>query len=137
MSTLTPSELLNQLIANANAAKAKAEADTLAARIKLELEQAETKKLADALVLAKQFVPVYSASVDRITELEMAVVSAKAKADAESLVINQVKDNFVTAQSLLNSFDAAKKVQEDNLVVKDELDFLSNFLIKQMTDRGL
>lgn len=137
MSTLTPSDLLNQLINNANAAKAKVDADALAAQAKLEAEQNEAKKLADALILASAFEPVHKASIDRLVELEKASIIAKAKADAESFVIEQVKDNFASAQNLLNSFDAAKKVQEEHLVVKDQLDFLSNFLVQQMAERGL
>jgi hypothetical protein len=137
MSTLTPAALLDQLIANANSAKAKAEADAIAAQAKIDAEQAEAKKLADALSLASNFEPVYKASTDRLTELEKAANEAKAKADAESFIIEQVKTNFASAQNLLNSFDAAKKVQEDNLIVKDQLDFLSNFLVQQMTERGL
>ncbi len=135
--TLTPAALLDQLIANANAVKAKAEADTLAAQAEQEAKEAEAKKLADALALADQFKAVHVASTDRLVELEKAVTSAKAKADAESFVIEQVKTNFASAQNLLNSFDAAKKVQEDNLIVKDQLDFLSNFLVQQMAERGL
>jgi hypothetical protein len=137
MSTLTPADLLNQLINNANAAKAKAEADALAAQAEQEAKDAEAKKLADALCLASSFEPLHKASVDRLVELEKAATSAEAKADAESFVIEQVKNNFASAQNLLNSFDAAKKLQEDNLVVKDQLDFLSNFLVQQMTERGL
>lgn len=135
MSTLTPAALLDQLIANANVAKAKA--DAIAAQAEQEAKNAEAKKLADALLLADQFKAVHTASVDRLVELEKAATTAKAKADAESFVIEQVKNNFASAQNLLNSFDAAKKVQEDNLVVKDQLDFLSDFLVQQMSERGL
>lgn len=137
MSTLTPAALLDQLIANANAAKAKVEADALAAKAKQEAKDAEAKKLTDALSLASSFEPLHKASADRLVELEKAATIAQAKADAESFVIEQVKDNFASAQNLLNNFDAAKKVQEDNLVVKDQLDFLSNFLVQQMKERGL
>lgn len=138
MSTsLTSAALLDQLIANANAAKAKAEADALAAQAKQEAKDAEAKKLADALSLASSFEPLHKASADRLVELERAATTAKAKADAESFVIEHVKNNFASAQNLLNSFDAAKKVQEDNLIVKDQLDFLSNFLVQQMSERGL
>jgi hypothetical protein len=137
MSLLTPADLLNQPIANANAAKAKAEADVLVAQAEQEAKDVEAKKLADALSLASSFEPLHKASADRLVELEKAATTAKAKTDAESFIIEQVKTNFASAQNLLNSFDAAKKVQEDNLVVKDQLDFLSNFLVQQMTERGL
>ena len=137
MSTLTSADLLNQLINNANAAKAKAEADTLAAQAEQEAKNEEAKKLADSLSVASSFEPLHKASVDRLVELEKAATTAKAKADAESFIIEQVKSNFASAQNLLNSFDAAKKVQEENLIVKDQLDFLSDFLVNQMTERGL
>ena len=61
MSTLTPSELLNQLISNANAAKAKALQDAADLKAKIEAEQAEAKKLVDALSIANQFGAVHQA----------------------------------------------------------------------------
>jgi hypothetical protein len=135
--TLTPAELLAQLINSANAAKAKIEADALAAKTKLEAEQAEAKKLADALVLASAFERVHTASVDRLVELEKAATTAKAKADAETFIVDQVKNNFASAQGLLNEYDVAKKQQETNIAEKSQLDMLSNFLKQQMTERGL
>ena len=137
MATLTPAELLAQLINSANAAKAKVEADALAAKTKLEAEQAEAKKLADALSLASSFEPVHTASVDRLVELERAVTTAKAKAEAESFIVDQVKSNFASAQGLLNEYDLAKAQQETNLAEKSQLDMLYDFLKQQMTDRGL
>jgi hypothetical protein len=137
MATLTPAELLAQLINSANAAKAKVEADALAAKNKLEAEQAEAKKLADALVLASAFGPIHTASVDRLVELEKAATTAKAKAEAESFVVEQVKNNFALAQGLLNEYDLAKAQQETNLAEKSQLDMLSDFLKQQMTERGL
>jgi hypothetical protein len=132
MATLTPAELLAQLIFSANAAKAKVEADALAAKTKLEAEQAEAKKLADALVLADEYKALHIASADRLVELEKAATTAKAKADAETFIVEQVKTNFSSAQGLLNEYDLAKKQQESN-----QLDMLSDFLKQQMTDRGL
>lgn len=137
MSALTPSELLAQLINSANAAKAKAEQEAEAAKFKAEQEAAEAKKLADALLLADQYEPLHKASADRLVELERASQEQQANAEAESFVIEQVKSNFVTAQALLNSFDDAKKLQEEHLAEKDSLDFLSNFLVEQMKSRGL
>jgi hypothetical protein len=52
-------------------------------------------------------------------------------------VVESIKTNFASAQQLLNSFDEAKAIQEANFVVKDQLDFLSNFLVEQMKSRGL
>lgn len=137
MSTLTPSELLNQLINNANAAKAKAEADVAELKAKADAKEAEDKKLSDALLLADAFKPLHKASVDRLVELEKAATEEKAKADAEVFVVESIKTNFASAQKLLNSFDEAKAVQEANLTTKDQLDFLSNFLVEQMKSRGL
>lgn len=137
MSALTPSDLLNQLIANAAAAKAEQEAKVVAAKTEADAKAAKDKELSDALLLANQFEPLHKASVDRLVELEKAANEAKAKADAEVFVVESIKNNFATAQQLLNSFDEAKAVQEANLVVKDQLDFLSNFLVDQMKSRGL
>jgi hypothetical protein len=137
MSTLTPSELLAQLISNANAAKAKAEQEAADLKAKADAKAAEDKKLSDALSLADAFEPLHKASVDRLVELEKAATDAKAKADAEVFVVEQVKSNFASAQLLLNQFDEAKATQEANLVVKDQLDFLSDFLVNQMKSRGL
>jgi hypothetical protein len=137
MSVLTPSDLLNQLIANATAAKAEQEAKIAAAKAEADAKVAEDKKLSDALLLADQFEPLHKASVDRLVELEKAATEAKAKADAEVFVVESIKTNFASAQQLLNSFDEAKAIQEANFVVKDQLDFLSNFLVEQMKSRGL
>ena len=137
MSVLTPAELLAQLISNANAAKAKATQEAADLKAKADAKAAEDKKLSDALSLADAFEPLHKASVDRLVELEKAATEAKAKADAEVFVVEQVKSNFASAQKLLNSFDEAKAVQEANLVVKDQLDFLSDFLLDQMKSRGL
>ena len=137
MSTLTPSDLLNQLIANAGASKAEQEAKVVAVKTEADAKAAKDKELSDALSLADQFEPLHKASVDRLVELEKAATKAKAKADAEVFVVEQVKSNFASAQQLLNSFDEAKAVQEANIVVKDQLDFLSNFLVDQMKSRGL
>jgi hypothetical protein len=137
MSTLTPSDLLNQLIANAAAAKAEQEAKVVAAKAEADAKAAEDKKLSDALLLADAFKPLHKASVDRLVELEKAATQAKTKADAEVFVVESIKTNFASAQQLLNSFDEAKAVQEANLVVKDQLDFLSDFLVNQMKSRGL
>ena len=135
--TLTPAKLLAQLVNSANAAKANVEAEALAAKTKLEAEQAEAKKLADALALADEYKAVHTASVDRLVELEKAATTAKAKADAETFIVDQVKNNFASAQGLLNEYDLAKKQQETNLAEKSQLDMLSDFLKQQMTDRGL
>ena len=137
MSVLTPSDLLNQLIANATAAKAEQEAKIAAAKAEADAKVAEDKKLSDALLLADQFEPLHKASVDRLVELEKAATEAKAKADAEVFVVESIKTNFASAQQLLNSFDEAKAIQEANFVVKDQLDFLSNFLVEQMKSRVL
>ena len=137
MSTLTPSDLLNQLIANAGASKAEQEAKVVAVKTEADAKAAKDKELSDALSLADQFEPLHKASVDRLVELEKAATKAKAKADAEVFVVEQVKSNFASAQQLLNSFDEAKAVQEANIMVKDQLDFLSNFLVDQMKSRGL
>lgn len=137
MSVLTPSDLLNQLIANANAAKAEQEAKVAAVKAEANAKVAKDKELSDALLLADQFEPLHKASVDRLVELEKAASEAKAKADAEVFVVESIKTNFASAQKLLNSFDEAKAVQEANLVVKDQLDFLSDFLVNQMKSRGL
>jgi hypothetical protein len=137
MSTLTPSELLAQLISNANASKAKAEQEAADLKAKAEAKAAEDKKLSDALLLANQFDGLHKASVDRLVELEKAANEAKAKADAEVFVVEQVKSNFASAQLLLNEFDGAKATQEANLAEKDSLDFLSDFLVEQMKSRGL
>ena len=137
MSTLTPSELLAQLISNANAAKAKAEQEAADLKAKADAKAAEDKKLSDALLLANQFDGLHKASVDRLVELEKATNEAKAKANAEVFVVEQVKSNFASAQLLLNQFDEAKAAQEANLAEKDSLDFLSNFLVEQMKSRGL
>jgi hypothetical protein len=137
MSVLTPSDLLNQLIANATAAKAEQEAKVAAAKAEADAKAAEDKKLSDALLLADAFKPLHKASVDRLVELEKAATEAKAKADAEVFVVESIKTNFASAQQLLNSFDEAKAVQEANLATKDQLDFLSDFLVNQMKSRGL
>jgi hypothetical protein len=137
MSVVTPSDLLNQLIANATAAKAEQEAKIAAAKAEADAKVAEDKKLSDALLLADAFKPLHKASVDRLVELEKAATEAKTKADAEGFVVESIKNNFATAQKLLNSFDEAKAVQKANLVVKDQLDFLSDFLVDQMKSRGL
>ena len=137
MSVLTPAELLNQLMANA-AAKAEQEAKVATtAKAEADAKAAEDKKLSDALLLADAFKPLHKASVDRLVELEKAATEAKTKADAEVFVVESIKNNFATAQQLLNTFDEAKAVQEANLVVKDQLDFLSDFLVDQMKSRGL
>lgn len=137
MSTLTPAELLAQLISNANAAKAKATQEAADLKAKADAKAAEDKKLSDALLLANQFDGLHKASVDRLVELEKAATEAKAKADAEVFIVEQVKSNFASAQLLLNQFDEAKAAQEANLVEKDSLDFLSDFLVEQMKSRGL
>lgn len=137
MSALTPSDLLNQLIDNATAAKAEAEIKAAAAKDKADAKAAEDKKLSDALLLADAFKPLHKASVDRLVELEKAATEEKAKAEAEVFVVESIKTNFASAQKLLNSFDEAKAVQEANLATKDQLDFLSNFLVEQMKSRGL
>lgn len=137
MSVLTPSELLAQLISNANAAKAKATQEAADLKAKADAKAAEDKKLSDALLLANQFDGLHKASVDRLVELEKAATEAKAKADAEVFVVEQVKSNFASAQLLLNQFDEAKATQEANLAEKDSLDFLSDFLVEQMKSRGL
>lgn len=137
MSVLTPADLLNQLIANAAATKTEQEAKVAAAKVEVEAKAAKDKELSDALLLANQFEPLHKASVDRLVELEKAASEAKAKADAEVFVVESIKTNFASAQKLLNSFDEAKAVQEANLVVKDQLDFLSDFLVNQMKSRGL
>jgi hypothetical protein len=136
MSVLTPADLLNQLIANA-AAKAEQEAKVAAAKVEANAKAAEDKELSDALLLANQFEPLHKASVDRLVELEKAATEAKTKADAEIFVVESIKTNFASAQKLLNSFDEAKAVQEANFATKDQLDFLSNFLVDQMKSRGL
>ncbi len=137
MSVLTPADLLNQLINNANAAKAKAETDAAELKAKADAKAAKDKELADALLLANAFEPLHKASVDRLLELEKAASDAKTKADAEVFVVESIKTNFASAQQLLNSFDEAKAVQEANLAAKDQLDFLSNFLLEEMKSRGL
>ena len=137
MSALTPAELLNQLMANAAAAKAEQEAKVAAAKAEADAKAAEDKKLSDALLLADAFKPLHKASVDRLVELEKAATEAKAKADAEVFVVESIKTNFASAQQLLNYFDEAKAVQEANLATKDQLDFLSDFLVNQMKSRGL
>lgn len=137
MSALTPSDLLNQLIANAAAAKAEQEAKVAAAKAEADAKAAKDKELSDALLLADAFKPLHKASVDRLVELEKAATDEKAKADAEVFVVESIKTNFASAQKLLNSFDEAKVVQEANLVIKDQLDFLSDFLVNEMKSRGL
>ena len=137
MSTLTPSELLAQLISSANAAKAKATQEAADLKAKADAKAAEDKKLSDALSLADAFKPLHKASVDRLVELEKVATEAKAKADAEVFVVEQVKSNFASAQLLLNQFDEAKATQEANIATKDQLDFLSDFLVNQMKSRGL
>lgn len=146
-----PETALDRLLAKATAEKAAKNNENLIKKAAMIAERARLDRLAeeeaeeaalvqaeaDALDLNPEYAGLYQASKDRVYQTTVASLAAKGKAESQSFLIEAIQENFETAAEFLEEYDMAIKTQQDNLVKKQELDYLSNLMVQQMRDRGL